>query len=231
MWPIPYDNTGVTVELGELVENGVDMWSFDYPVPAATVTYNGKTAKVPFDKEALQQKIIDHYYFRQIGSETPGRWLHQFRTRMREIMPYYVQLYEFEAKWFNIDDPLESYNLRETFTEETEETGKASGSSTGTSTGSADKTTKFSDTPHGSIENLDSYLTEGTVEAGADTNTSTGQTSQNTEGTEKTTHTMERRGNIGVQPLGSEVTNIRSAFINIDAMVVAEFADLFLKVY
>lgn len=200
MWPIPYDNTGVTVELRELVENGVDMWNFEYPVPAATVTYNGKTAKVPFDKKGLEQKIIDHYYFRQIGSETPGRWLHQFRTRMREIMPYYVQLYEFEAKWFNIDDPLESYNLRETYSR----------------TGSTEGQSKFLDTPQGSIDNMnDGYLTNATQ----------------TDGTNNESYTLDRRGNIGVQPLGSEVTNIRSAFINIDAMVVAEFADLFLKVY
>ena len=197
MWP--YDNTGVTVELRELVENGVDIWNFDYPTPAKTVSYNGKTADVPFDKEALQQKIVDHYYFRQIGSETPGRWLHQFRTRMREIMPYYVQLYEFEAKWQNVDDPLESYNLRE----ELERQGQTTG------------THKFSDTPQGSIDNLESYMSQASKD--------TGDNSEQ--------YTLTRRGNIGVQPLGQEVQNIRSAFLNIDAMVIAELADLFLKIY
>ena len=200
MWPLPYDNTCVTVELRDLVENGVDMWNFDYPIPAKTVTYNGKTADVPFDKEAFQRKIVDHYYFRQIGSETPGRWLHQFRTRMREIMPYYVQLYEFEAKWRNIDDPLESYNLRESY----ERTGTTGG------------TSRFADTPQGRVDNIDDgYLTNATK----------------TDGNTSEEYTLERRGNIGVQPLGTEVQNIRAAFLNIDAMVIAELADLFLKTY
>lgn len=202
-----WDNTGVTVELGDIVASGVNIWDFDYPVPADTVHYNGKTAKVPFDREAFQQKIIDHYRFRQIGQETVGRWLHYFRTRIREIMPYYVQLYEFEAKWFNVDDPLESYNLTETFTGNNSGTTKSNGS------------TKFADTPQGTIDNLEDHLTNATKTD--DTSTVTGNSG----------HTLTRRGNIGVQPLGGEVQNIRDAFINIDQMVINELKDLFLQVY
>lgn len=202
-----WDNTGVTVELGDIVASGVNIWDFEYPVPADTVHYNGKTAKVPFDKKAFEQKILDHYRFRQIGQETVGRWLHYFRTRIREIMPYYVQLYEFEAKWFNVDDPLESYNLTETF----------SGNNSGTTRNNG--TAKFSDTPQGTIDNLDSHLTNATKTD--DTSTVTGNSG----------HTLTRRGNIGVQPLGGEVQNIRDAFINIDQMVINELKDLFLQVY
>lgn len=234
-----YDSTGVTVELGDIVASGVDVWAFDYPVPAKTVTYNGKTAAVPFDKDAFQQKILDHYRFRQIGQETVGRWLHYFRTRIREIMPYYVQLYEFEAKWFNIADPLESYNLTETFEETSSGSGTQSTSGTSESNsenaGTNEKTSRVSDTPQGRIENLDDYLTR----AGKDNETSSGTASvtgsdtseTSSENTGTTTHTLTRRGNIGVQPLGTEVTNIRDAFINIDLMVINELKDLFLQVY
>lgn len=234
-----YDNTGVTVELGDIVASGVDVWAFDYPVPAQTVIYNGKTATVPFDKKAFEQKIIDHYRFRQIGQETVGRWLHYFRTRIREIMPYYIQLYEFEAKWFNIEDPLESYNLTEIFDQESSGTGTVTGNTTSESSGSSEitqnNTKKFSDTPQGSISNLDNYLTEATVDNGDGSETNTvngsGTSEQTSEDTGTVKHTLTRRGNIGVQPLGSEVTNIRDAFINIDLMVINELKDLFLQVY
>lgn len=234
-----WDTTGVTVELGEIVASGVDVWAFDYPVPAETVHYNGKTAKVPFDKKAFEQKILDHYRFRQIGQETVGRWLHYFRTRIREIMPYYVQLYEFEAKWFNVDDPLESYNLVETFEESSHGSGtqKGSGSSENTSdsSGSTDKENRFSDTPQGSIENLDSYMTTATKDHEASTGKATVKGSDTSESsttnTGNTSHTLTRRGNIGVQPLGGEVQNIRDAFINIDLMVINELKDLFIQVY
>lgn len=264
---ILYDNTGVTVELRELVNSGVNIWDFEYPIPAQTVSYNGKTAKVPFNKEAFQQKIINHYYFRQIGQETVGRWLHYFRTRIKEIMPYYVQLYEFEAKWFNIDDPLESYNLTETFEQQSEGSGKVNGTTAdsgktegtnsntrigaedSTRTGNTSGTRKFSNTPQGTIENLDNYLTEATVESGNSsentvtdtqvsdsgtstvTNTASGTSETTSTDSGSLTHTLTRRGNIGVQPLGSEVQNIRDAFINIDMMVINELKDLFLQVY
>lgn len=234
-----WDNTGVTVELGDIVASGVDIWAFDYPVPAETVHYNGKTAKVPFNKVAFEQKILDHYRFRQIGQETVGRWLHYFRSRIREIMPYYVQLYEFEAKWFNVDDPLESYNLVETFEETSHGSGtqSTSGSSENTSesSGTTESTRKHSDTPQGTIDNLDSYMSEATRENGTQTGSATvsgsDSSESSSENTGTTSHTLTRRGNIGVQPLGGEVQNIRDAFINIDLMVINELKDLFLQVY
>lgn len=234
-----YDNTGVTVELGHIVDNGTDLWSFDYPVPRSTIEYNGKVCAVDFDKAKFEQKVIDHYRFRQIGFETVGRFLHYFRTRIREIMPYYVQLYEFDAKFRNIEDPLESYNLVETFNEMRSGAGRITGTSTaessGSSSGENNNTRKFSDTPQGAISNLDTYLTEATVDNGdtsttASENTS-GSTEQETEDSGETTSTMTRKGNIGVQPLGGEVENIRSAFINIDLQIIEELADLFLKIY
>ena len=220
---ILYDNTGVTAELGRIVESGVNLWDFEYPVPRPVIEYNGKTCKVDFDKEAFQQKVIDHYRFRQIGQETVGRFLHYFRTKIREIMPYYVQLYEFDAKFRNIEDPLESYNLIETFQQQRSDTG----SSSSESSGSSENVTRFSDTPQGTIENIDMYLTTATKIANSDTGSSSGQSSS----TGDTSHTLTRKGNIGVQPLGGEVENIRSAFINIDMMVIDELKDLFLKIY
>lgn len=234
-----WDNSGVTLELGEIVDSGCDIWKFDYPLPAETVTYNGKTARVPFDKKAFEQKIIDHYRFRQIGQETVGRWLHYFRTRIREIMPYYVQLYEFEAKWFNVDDPLESYNLVETFEESSSGSGTVTSSgsseSSSESTGTSDKENRFSDTPQGAISNIDNYLTTATKDNESSTGTASvsgsDSSESSSENTGSTSHTLTRRGNIGVQPLGTEVKNIREAFINIDLMVINELKDLFLQVY
>lgn len=247
----PYDNTSVTVELREIVESGVDIWAFEYPVPRASIDYNGKTCKVDFDKATFEKKITDYYYFRQIGQETVGRWLHYFRTRIREIMPYYVQLYEFDAKFRNIDDPLESYNLVETFKQEHKNNGSMSGSTNSSNSsqrsedasnnGSNDLTRKFSNTPQGSIENLDSYLTEATVEngsnkltthvSGSDSGSASGSSSQSSEDKGSVEHTLTKRGNIGVQPLGGEVENIRNAFINIDQQIINELKDLFLQVY
>ena len=231
MFHLNWDTTGVTVELGDIVASGVDVWAFEYPVPAKTVHYNGKTAEVPFDKKAFEQKILDHYRFRQIGQETVGRWLHYFRTRIREIMPYYVQLYEFEAKWFNVDDPLESYNLVETFEESSSGSGTVSSSGSSESSGTSEKENRFSDTPQGSIDNLDNYMTTATRDNDTSSVSGSDSSESSSQNTGNTSHTLTRRGNIGVQPLGGEVKNIREAFINIDLMVINELKDLFLQVY
>ena len=206
-----YDNTKVTLELRELVENGVDVWDFDYPS-----YYEG------VEKTIFEQKVIDHFYFRQIGQETPGRWLHYFRSRIREIMPYYIQLYE-SAKLLNKEDPLESYNLTETYSRDLTNDGTTT--SNGTTTDSKEE--RYSDTPQGSIENLDRYMSE----ARKNDDTSTTNASSTSKDTAKETYTLTRRGNIGVQPLGQELKILREAFLNIDVMIINELNDLFLKVY
>lgn len=218
-----YDNTLVTVELDEILEAGVDLWDFDYPIPRSVVEYNGKTCAVDFDRKRLQKKIEDHYRFRQIGQETVGRFKHYLKCKMQEIMPYYVQVYEFDAKFRNIEDPLESYNLVETFQQATQGTGTSKGNTSGT----ANNLTRFSDTPGGTVDNLEDHLTNATQVTGSDSGNSNTQSEQKSD----TSHTLTRKGNIGVQPLGGEVKNIREAFINIDLQIIQELADLFLMVY
>lgn len=211
-----YYNSKVTVELRELVENGVDIWDFEYPS-----YYQGD------EKTAFEKKVIGHYYFRQIGQETVGRFLHHFRAKVREIMPYYIDLYHSAEIFKSIEDPLQSYELTETFTKSGTSNSTSSGSSSQTDT--ANNVRKFSDTPHGRIENLDTHLTEGEKN---DTNgTSTGTTSSSVDGSDSEEYELHRFGNIGVQPLGDEIQKLRQAYINIDMMIIDDLNDLFLKVY
>jgi hypothetical protein len=251
MFRANYTVVGTTVELGELLDSGFKLWDFDFPAPRSEIEYNGKRCVVDFNRDRLIQKINNHYRFREIGQETPARFKHYLKTRLNEIMPYYVQLYEFDAKFRNIEDPLESYNLLETFTEDIRNagsvTGNTSGESSGVTNGTKNSTKngssldKFSNTPQGSIENLEHYLTEArnilTDETASETanesNTGSvsGSSSETSEGTTATTRSIQRKGNIGVQPLGGEVQNIRSAFINIDLMIVEELNNLFIGIY
>ena len=54
-------------------------------------------------REFLNAKIIDHYYYREIGLETVDMFIHQLRTKMAEIMPYYNKWYQAEDMMSNID--------------------------------------------------------------------------------------------------------------------------------
>ena len=187
----------------------------------------------------IEQKVIDHYLFRQIGCETVGMWLHQFRCTVREIMPYYIQRYKSVDLLMNAGDPLESYNLKETYSEDTSGEGSISGTSGGSESKSrqvdGETTRKFSSTPQGSIENLENYMTEATQDENNGSETESSETSgtntQTSENTGKRTYTMERHGNIGVQPLGQEINVYRSALINVDMEIINELGKLFLLVY
>ena len=251
-----YYNTGVTVELREIIESGIKIWDFDYPS-----FYTGA------DKTAFEQKVIDHYYFRQIGQETVARFKHYFRSRIREIMPYYIQLYESEKMMHSVEDPFKSYDLTETFTSErsgthssessasSSDSSESESSGTNKSTGSDDRTGSnnqqriFSDTPQGDIDNLTDHMSEATKESGSNTEKHTlsnsgessnssnysgsasSEASDSGESSESFTHTLHRYGNIGVQPLGQEINAYRSALLNIDMQIIENLNDLFLLVY
>lgn len=72
-------------------------------------------------REELNKKIIDHFYFREIGLETPQLFKKFLNRKMNEIMPYYNQLYKSCDVEFN---PLWNVEMHETFTHTTSDNGK-----------------------------------------------------------------------------------------------------------
>ena len=58
--------------------------------------------------EELYFKILSHYYFYEIGFETYGIWKAYLRNTLREIFPYYEQLYKSAELEFN---PLEDVKI------------------------------------------------------------------------------------------------------------------------
>ena len=62
---------------------------------------------VPEHKSLLFHKILLHYYQREIGFETAGLWKLKLNTKLKEIMPYYNQLYASELLEY---DPLQNVN-------------------------------------------------------------------------------------------------------------------------
>jgi len=83
-----------STELRFIIESGFDLGLKDYPL---------------FDENYRQQlnnKIINHYYFDEIGFETVARFKHYLNNTMNEIMPYYNQLLESELITIN---PLLSF--------------------------------------------------------------------------------------------------------------------------
>lgn len=72
-------------------------------------------------KPLLLKKILLHYYQREIGFETVGLWKHYLNTKLKEIMPYYNQLYASELLEY---DPLQNVNNTHTHAGLYEDTSK-----------------------------------------------------------------------------------------------------------
>lgn len=79
-----------TMSINELTENAAP-YIFESDIPFFDEAY-----RIP-----LERKILRHYYLREIGSETPERFLLYLNNDMYERMPFYNKLYESELINFN----------------------------------------------------------------------------------------------------------------------------------
>lgn len=229
--PFPVDNSKITMTLDELLKTKTGrvignmeitydflIWNFD-----CEWYYNS------VDQQDFQRKVIDHFRFRQIGFETPGRFLFEFQKKFKEIMPYYKKMYQSVELMDAIDDPLENYSM----IEESTTTGNSSSETTGTDNQTLTNDVRLNKhlaTPQGRVQNLtDGYMSYADkTESTSDT--TTGRSDSTTTGEAETTTTLTRRGNIGVTTYAEMLEGYRKTFLNIDMMICDELEDCFLQV-
>lgn len=195
---LPDGNSQTTLELRHFIENGSVLFDTTDKYPIWDENH----------REVLNKKIIEHYYLRQIGFETFGRFKFKLNVKMREIMPFYVELYKTTQFDYN---PIENYSMTEGSEEKT--------TSKGTSKGNGLQTNH--DTPQNDVANLDTHISSATKQNSEGTS----------EGTSDNVREAWRRGNIGVTTSQQMIQQERDLIINIDMMIIDELQDLFLGVY
>lgn len=184
----------------------------------------------------LCKKILRHYYTREICCETVGRWKLFLSDKMKNIMPYYNQLYQSELLKIQPLVSVDRSVTHEGHGTETKTT-KRNGTNTNSSRtdGSTDTWSYYSDTPQGGINGLDSndYLTNATHNRGTDGTNSTlnGATSDNENG-EGTRNDMYVDKVLGYEGNQSEMLlKFRETFLNIDMLIIDELKDLFFTLW
>ena len=168
-------------------------------------------------KDKLAKKIVDHYFMREIGFETPALFQHYVKVTMNEIMEQKLPLiYSASINY----DPMVNVDYTETF----ERTIANEGTSTDNSSG----LTVNSDTPQGQINKtqiLDGKYASST-NAGESTNTS--ESNANTE----EGSTKRVKGNSGVSATAQKmIQQYRENIIAIDKDIINELNDLFMGLY
>jgi hypothetical protein len=200
-----------TISLKEIIDAGVDIFDFDYPIFDETY------------RSILEEKIKNHFMFREIGVETIGKFKFNLKARLNEIMPYYNKRYKAQALEQRI---LDNYDVTETYNRTV--TNADNSNSTVNDTG--DTKELYSDTPQGRIDfdgTESDYLTRLTKNVQNTTNQA--ETISNGNGTENWTRTM--KGNIGVQTDADAVVKYMSSLVNVDMEVISNLSDLFMMIY
>ena len=94
-------------------------------------------------RESLNQKLLNHYKYREIGFETVGRFLEELEIAMNEIMPLYNQRFNTVEIMALIDDPFGNVDVTETFRET--RTGNEKTNASGSGTDKSNTTTSAND--------------------------------------------------------------------------------------
>lgn len=180
-------------------------------------------------RKELNNKIIRHFYMREIGQETFGLFKFMLRRTLFEVMPLHNQMYE--SQLLEID-PLNEWKM--VVTDDTEGAYTNENASSATRNTSSNSRNVFQDTPQSklnligshSVENLD-YATNVTYDnntgnaTDADSSTSTGSSTSNKDRSETGHHKSESQ----------LLTQWRKTFLNIDMDVIKDLEPCFFGLY
>lgn len=180
----------------------------------------------PEYRDPLNQKIINHFWNREIAHESISIFEHNLKRKMWEIMPLYNQVYHSTEIQF---DPLATFDLSTTRQESGTETGAATTTSASTgATTSASRTTN-SEMPQTQLSEDEDYATSGT-----DANAAT-QSNNNGQGQSNSSNNSQNNGNsrtTGFQGSAADLLlKYRATLLNVDMMIIGELNELFMGVY
>ena len=174
-----------------------------------------------WNKDKLAKKIVDHYYMRELGFETPALFKHYAKITMQELMEKYLPLiYSASIKY----DPLINVDYTETFTRNIDN------SSSGESNSNSSSINIASDTPQGKISKAD--ILQGDYASSTGTNEINDSTNSSSLGNTKEDYNKKIKGNSGVSATAQKmIEQYRDNIISIDKDIIKELDILFFGLY
>lgn len=206
-----------TMTLGELIENNVNIFDFDYPF------YNEERRK------QFEQHFIEYFYFDEIGQETVARFKHRLKIKLNLIMPYWNKIFLADELEQRI---LDNYDVTETY--EKEVIDNTTQTSNGTVTSINEKTSKNleSETPvtKTDLDNID-YFSNITKDIANGKNDTKSNNTNNVQNTNKENWTRKMQGNIGVQTDADAIIKYWKSLRQIENEIFEQCSSLFMEVY
>ena len=216
-----------TMELRELIstfgEDEVKSWFeqyelSDYLTPAEISVIEERGV---WSKEKLTQRIIDHFYTREIGSDAIGQWLLFVKDKMHEVMETYAPLiYSSSIKF----DPLVNVDYTESYDGSNDSTNSSSSKSTGSGL------TVNSDTPQGQISKAN--ILNGSYASSTGANETENDITDNSNSKGNQSYKKTVKGNSGVSATAQALIEQYRKYIRaLDTEIVYELEDLFVGLY
>ena len=216
----------------------IDLAMAEYPLyqTDSTITRTYGTAYAVPTRQELNDKILNHYRYQEIGQETFGRWLFELKTALNEIMPYYNQLFYSADQDFN---PIYNVDYKKTIM------GSQNANSNTTSTGSdSSSNEEFTKTVHtktpqdmlnisntgiDSVNYADDANWGKSSGSTSGTNTTTGNASSNG----STSSIETTKGNFGVTSAQDLILKYRQTIINIEQQIINDprIKELFMLIF
>lgn len=224
-----------TVELRKICElygrNEVENWFKDYSLTDYLTPVQIEQIEKfnVWSKDRLARKIVDHYYMREIGLETPELFKHYAKVSMQEIMER--ALPKIYSNFFEYD-PLSNVDFTETYTREIE--GATEGSSSSNSTNTASGYNINNNTPQKRITKQD--LNTGAY-ASSTNQSDTNSSIEDETNAQSSSNTIERftrheQGDNGVIITNQRlVKEYREIIVAIDEEIINELSSLFMGIY
>lgn len=203
--------------LGELIENNVNIFDFDYPF------YNEERRK------QFEQHFIEHFYFDEIGQETVARFKHRLKIKLNLIMPYWNKIFLADELEQRI---LDNYDVTETYEKEVIDNTTQTSNGTVSSTNENTSKNLESDTPvtKTDLDNID-YFSNITKDIANGKNDTTSNNTNNVQNTNKENWTRKIQGNYGVQTDANAIVQYWESLRMIELEIFNQLNVLFMEVY
>lgn len=216
-----------TMEIRELVStfgrDEVKSWFKEYELSdyLTPEEINIINQRGTWDKDVLAEKIVDHYYTREIGTDAIGQFILFTKDKMREIMETYAPLlYSASLKY----DPLVNVDYSETYAGTSGSQSQSASSSTGSGL------TVNSDTPQGQISKGAILRGDYASSTGANETENSVNDSSTNRGTQD--YTKKVKGNSGVSATAQKmVQQYRENIRALNTEIIYALEPLFMGIY
>ena len=216
-----------TIELRELIstfgEAEVKSWFNDYELSdfLTSEEIDVINERGVWSKEKLSDRIITHFYTREIGTDAIGQFIMFTKDKMNEIMETYAPLiYSASIKF----DPLVNVNYTETYS------GNSDNNSTSSSNSTGSGLTVNSDTPQGQINKTD--ILKGKYASSTGANETENQVNDNTSSTGRQAYSKTMKGNSGVSATSQKLIEQYREYIRaLNTEIIYELESLFVGLY